>query len=127
MKNNRRLGIIGLLVVFIGFPAFLAWNFLIGPVLETTQRYRSLVGKPESEAIAQLGQPQFRVSAGEAKEKGIDYPWRDKNYEPVPDRPVSKLVLLYEPNRGDKSKTPFAIYVFIDGQDRVEGIDFAGK
>ncbi|HVT12169.1 MAG TPA: hypothetical protein VHE55_07870 [Fimbriimonadaceae bacterium] len=126
MKNKRLLAISGLLILFLGLPIFLAWNFLIAPVMEATGQFRSLVGKPESEVIATLGQPQFRVSPAEAKAKGIDYPWREKNYQPVPERPVHKLVLLYEPNRGDKRKTPFAIYVFIDDEDKVEAIDFAG-
>lgn|GEM_PF-6346562 len=118
--------IVGLLVVFIGLPVFLAWNFILGPTIEATSYYKSLIGKTESAVIADLGQPDFRVSAQEAKEKGIDFPWRNRQYEPIPDRPIHNLVLLYEPHR-TKNSTPFPIYVFIGADGRVEAIDPTGS
>lgn len=127
MKNKRWIWAIGLFLFFIGLPAFLTWNFLVAPVLENTAIYHGLIGKPESEVIARLGQPSFRVSAGEAKEKGVDYPWRKKGYLPVPERPVSNLVLLYERDDSKMDRAPIAVYVFIGKDDRVEGVDFAGQ
>ena len=127
MKSKRWLWVTGLLLCFVGLPAFLTWNFLVAPVLENTALYRGLIGKPESEVISRLGQPAFRVSAAEAKQKGMDYPWRKQGFMPVPDRPVTKLVLLYR--RGDSSvdRAPLAVYVFVGNDDRVEGVDFAGQ
>jgi len=126
MRGQRWPWIAGILIIFIGLPVFLAWNFILGPAFEATHYYKTLIGSTEAQVISQLGQPDFRVSAKEAKEKGIDYPWRNREYAPVPDRPVTNIVLLYEPHRTTKS-TPFPIYVFIGTDDRVDAIDPTGN
>ncbi len=126
VRGKRWPWIVGLIVLFIGLPAFLAWNFVLGPVMEATNRYKGLIGRTEGEVVAELGQPAFRVSPNEAKEKGIDYPWRAKGYQPVPERPIHKVALLYEPSRA-RNSTAFPIYVFIGDDDRVEAIDPTGR
>ena len=127
MKNKRLLMAAGLLVVFIGLPAFLAWNLLLGPVMEMRAHYRDLIGKPEEQVVKVLGKPRFRVAAEEASKHGIDFAWRERNFQPVPDRPVHKEVLLYEASDASLDKQPFAVYVFIGADGRVEAIDFAGS
>lgn len=125
--RRRGLWIVVILVVFLGLPAFLAWNFLIGPILESTTRYRALIGQPESQAIRVLGEPLHRETAAQVKDKGIDYPWRDKHYVPIPERPVHREVWLYEERDRSGDPMPFALYVFIGEDGRVEAIDMAGK
>jgi hypothetical protein len=126
MKSKRWVFPLVLVLVVLVLPAFIAWNFILAPVLETNARFKALIGKPESDAVRLLGEPTFRVTGELAKRKGIDYPWRDKGYQPVPDRPVHKEVLLYE--RSDRSVDPrsFAIYIFVAEDNRVEAVEFAG-
>lgn len=126
MKSKRWPTLVGLTLVFFGLPAFLLWNFFLAPVLENNARFRGLLGKPEAEVIRQLGPPLFRENPAEAKAKGLDYPWRQQHFEPVPDRPVHKEVLLYLPNGSSAASAPFAVYVFIGTDGNVEAIDFAG-
>src|SRR4051794_29298042 len=121
MKNKRLLATVGLLFIFIVLPMFLAWNFVLGPVLDTTSRFRALLGKPKSDVIAALGEPEFRVTADSAKKHGVDFSWHDMGYQPVPDRPVHKEVLLYRMKDRSPDTTAFAVYIFISNDDRVEG------
>jgi hypothetical protein len=121
--RRRRLWLAaGVMFFFFCFPAFLAWNFLLGPMLTWRDQYTQLIGKPEADVTALLGPPKFRLSPNEVKEKGIDFPWRDMRYQPVPERSVHRVVLLYTVPH----MSWLAAYVFIGNDDRVEAIDFAG-
>src|SRR5512135_1852400 len=117
--KKRWIWILGILLVFIGLPAFLAWNFFLAPVLELNARYRALIGKTEAQVVADLGPPKFRVSPEEARQNGIDYHWREMKYQPVPDRVIHKAVLLFEPHGRSADTTPFAVYIFVGDDGRV--------
>ena len=126
MKNKRLLWAIGAFLVFFVFPAFFAWNFVIGPALEANAKYKALVGKPETDVITALGQPKYRETAAEVKKNGVDFPWRKSGFLPLPERPATKEVLLYFASDATAGEKAVAVYIFIGNDDRVEGIDFAG-
>ena len=78
-----------------------------------------MIGRPESELIEALGQPQHIVSAATLVGRSVDYPWKDMNFVPVPNHPVRNKVLLY-------SKLNVAIYVYVDERGIVEYVAIAG-
>jgi hypothetical protein len=126
MKSKKWLGILGLLFVFLGLPLFLAWNFILAPVLQINDQFSRLIGKPESEAVAVLGQPTYRISPEQAKVKGIDFAIKDRGFLPTPDRPIHKEVLFYV-RRAETTGKDFAVYLFVADDGRVEAVDFAGE
>jgi hypothetical protein len=125
MKDKRLLVGLGVFLLFIAFPAFLAWNFLVAPVMDASDQFKGLLGKTEAELIAVLGQPAYRETPEQVKLHGIDFPWRSNGYEPLPERPVHKEVLLFD--RSQPNKTQFGLYVFIGDNGRVEAVDPAGR
>jgi hypothetical protein len=124
--KNKWLTIVGLLFIFVILPLFLAWNFILAPVLQINDQFRRLLGKPEAEVVTTLGKPTFRISPEKARKQGIDFPLRDRGFLPVPDRPIHKEVFLYI-EKGKTTGKDFAVYIFIDGDGRVEAVDFAGN
>jgi hypothetical protein len=126
MKNKNWLLVAGLLVAFLGLPLFLAWNFILAPVLQINDQFSRLIGKPESEAVAALGEPAYRISPEQAKLKGIDFAIKERGFLPTPDRPIHKEVLLYV-RRAKTTGKDFAVYLFLADDGRVEAVDFAGN
>lgn len=69
-RKHGRWFLIAVAVAFL-FPAFLAWNFLVAPMLNLQSRLRSVVGKTKSQAIEELGPPdsvQAQPGEGEVLE-----------------------------------------------------------
>ena len=126
MKTKRVWLWVGIASIFLCFPLLLTWNFVVGPAMDASRRFESLIGKPESEVIATLGAPPFRESAAEVKKNGVDKPWRANGFLPIPEDPVHKEVLLYFAGKETRGERAVGVYIFIGDDARVESIAFAG-
>lgn len=109
----------GVAFIIFGLPAFMAWNFLLAPMMEFNLNFKNIVGEPEAKLVAELGPPTYKMSKKEVEGQGIDAPWRKMGFLPLPERKVTNEVLLYR-------HLDHAVYVFIDPKGNVEAVDFAG-
>jgi hypothetical protein len=95
-----------------------AVHSFIGPVWHMKNTAKSMIGRSSRDLIAALGEPKYVVHAGDLKGRTVDYPWKGMNFVPIPTHPVRNKVLLY-------SKINYAIYVYVDEQDRIEAVEEA--
>ena len=114
MKKIALIFGIAVLVVVVGFGSLTALRWVMWkPARDMESTARSMIGHPETELVAALGEPRHVVLAATLDGQTVDYPWKGMHYIPVPDRPVINKVLLY-------SKLDTAIYVYIDQKGMVE-------
>jgi hypothetical protein len=124
MKGKRTLTITVALLIFIGIPIFLTWNFMLAPMFEWRRAMSALIGMKEDQVRTALGKPKFVLTPAQIKEKGIDAPWREMQYVPVPERQVHGPVWLYE----ERTQAGWrGLYVFFSADGRVEAIDSAAR
>ena len=124
MKNKRLWAVVAALIIFIGIPMFLTWNFMLAPMMNWRKTMSALLGKSQPEVTQTLGQPKFKLTPAQVKEKGIDAPWREMQYVPVPEREVHGDVWLFEEHTQAGWR---ATYVFFDAKGTVEGIEAAAR
>lgn len=81
---------------------------------------KSTIGKSELEArqIMKIA-PSFVLTPAEVRKDGINTPWAEMHFAPIPTRPVHKRVLLYKQGWN-------AAYIFIDNNGKVELVELAG-
>lgn len=124
MKSKRLWGVVIALIIFIGIPMFLTWNFMVGPLLNWRKTMAALIGKGQPDVTATIGAPKYKLTPEQIKSKGIDAPWREMQYVPVPERQVHGDVWLYE----EKTEAGWrATYVFFDAAGKVETIEAAAR
>jgi len=79
----------------------------------------STLGKSEAEARQTMKiAPSFVLSPAEAQGDGINKPWAEMNFMPIPTYPVHKHVLLYK-------HAWCAAYIFIGNDGKVEDVELA--
>jgi hypothetical protein len=112
---RQRIELLVTLLAGIGFILLIVYavRSYMGPVWHMKNTAKSMIGRPINDLVIALGEPKHVVHAGDLKGRTVDYPWKGMNFVPIPTRPVRNRVLLY-------SKINYAIYVYVDEQNRVE-------
>lgn len=98
-------------ILLLAFTATATLDF-VKPIRPIARAAVSMIGKPASKLVSIIGEPRYVVHAGDLQGRTVDYPWKDMNFVPIPTRPVRSKVLPY-------SKINFAIYVYVDENDRI--------
>ena len=114
----RKLLIVGLIAVGALVLGIVLWIDR-APLRQFEAKARSMIGRPETELIAALGQPEHIVAATTLAGRTVDYPWKGMHFVPVPERPVRNKVLLY-------SKLNVGLYIYVDENGVIEYVAVAG-
>jgi hypothetical protein len=115
MKKFRTISsILAFVILCYGLLAGVKW-YAWQPAIKMEQTAKSMLGRSEADLISVLGEPTHIISAATLDGRTVDYPWKDMNFIPVPDRRVRNKVLLY-------SKMNMALYIYVDEQGIIEYI-----
>jgi hypothetical protein len=106
-------------VIALPFCVWMFYAGVIAPERHFIRTCQDLVGRPATEAVEKLGAPKHTITPAGLAGRPLDYPWAGMNYRPVPTRPITGQVMLYE-------RSPTAAYLFIDRKGVVEHVAIAG-
>jgi hypothetical protein len=112
----KRKLVIGVALVLLAFSALAVIRWIVwAPARHLENTARVMIGRPETDLIRKLGEPQHVVLSATLAGRTVDYPWRGMNFVPVPRHPVRNKVLLY-------SKMNFALYVYVNERGIIEHV-----